>query len=132
MRRIMIFFVIVSLLFTMTVALAEIPDVSDLSYEELIQLQEKLSQALWASDGWNRVNVPMGNYVIGTDIPAGRWTIYGTISQSHLWVRHNHVESLIYIDSETPVNLTLYDGDELDVNWEPVVFMRYIPVFSFE
>ena len=50
-------------------------DFSGLSLSELIELQEHLQLAMWNSKEWQEVEVPQGIYRIGTDIPAGKWTI---------------------------------------------------------
>ena len=54
---------------------ADIPDLSSLSFDELITLRQQVNLALWQSDSWQSVEVPAGFYQIGADIPAGRWTI---------------------------------------------------------
>ena len=51
------------------------PDLSSLSFDELISLREQVNLALFNSDGWQSVEVPAGFYQIGIDIPAGHWTI---------------------------------------------------------
>ena len=56
-------------------ALADIPDISDLSFDELVQLRDQLNLAIWNSQEWQEVTVPIGVWKIGEDIPAGKWTI---------------------------------------------------------
>ena len=58
-----------------TIASADIPDISGLSFEELGQLIREAKKALWACDEWKEVKVPAGVYTIGEDIPAGHWSI---------------------------------------------------------
>lgn len=65
-------------------ALAEI-DFSTMSFDELMQAQEQLTSALWNSDGWVDVTIPCGVYVIGSDIPAGRWTITASKNVSYVY-----------------------------------------------
>lgn len=48
-------------------------DLSGMSFNELVELQEKVTAAMWASDEWQEVELPAGMYVIGDDIPAGQW-----------------------------------------------------------
>lgn len=55
-------------------ALADV-DLSGMSYEELVELEKQVEQAIWASDGWQEVTVPPGTYKIGEDIPVGKWLI---------------------------------------------------------
>lgn len=50
-------------------------DLSTLSYEELVALKNKVDLAIWESNDWQEVTVPYGVYVVGEDIPAGKWTI---------------------------------------------------------
>ena len=57
------------------VSLADLPDISELSFDELVELKQQINLALWSSDTWQEVKVPVGTYKIGEDIPAGKWTI---------------------------------------------------------
>ena len=56
------------------------PDVSGLSYIELMYTYGAVQRAIWASDEWTSVDVPAGVYLIGTEIPAGHWTITPSVS----------------------------------------------------
>ena len=56
-------------------SLADLPDISGLSFDELVQLREKLNLAIWNSEEWQEVTVPVGVWKIGEDIPARKWTI---------------------------------------------------------
>ena len=92
---------ILALLSSIVSVLAEM-DFSEMSFNELLEAQEQLTTALWASDGWEEVRVPTGIYKIGEDIPAGRWTI-----------------------SITPDNkyyVTIYTGTELDETGNSVAY----------
>ena len=57
------------------VASAEAPDLSGMSFEELVALKEQINLAIWNSEEWQEVEVPQGVWVVGEDIPAGKWTI---------------------------------------------------------
>ena len=57
------------------VSLSDLPDISGLSYEELVQLRDCINLAIWNSEEWQEVTVPPGLWKIGDDIPAGHWTI---------------------------------------------------------
>lgn len=54
---------------------ASAPDLSALSFDELIALRELIDMALWQTDEWQEVVVPIGVYEVGVDIPAGHWNI---------------------------------------------------------
>lgn len=62
-------------LFLVPAAVADVPDISGLTFDELITLREKINLAIWQSAEWQEVTVPAGIWVIGEDIPAGHWTI---------------------------------------------------------
>lgn len=50
-------------------------DLSGLSFDELIALRDRLNLAIWNSQEWQEVTVPIGAWKIGEDIPVGKWTI---------------------------------------------------------
>lgn len=50
-------------------------DLSGMTFDELVALREQIDLAIWSSQEWQEVEVPQGLYIIGTDIPAGKWTI---------------------------------------------------------
>lgn len=50
-------------------------DLSSMSLQELIDLRQQITMAMWKTEEWQEVTVPAGIYKIGEDIPAGRWTI---------------------------------------------------------
>jgi hypothetical protein len=57
------------------VSLADLPDISGLSFDELIQLRDQINLAIWNSQEWQEVTVPPGVYEIGKDIPSGHWSV---------------------------------------------------------
>lgn len=56
-------------------ALADLPDISGLSYNELVQLKDHINLAMWNSQEWQEVTVPAGVWEVGKDIPEGHWSI---------------------------------------------------------
>ena len=56
-------------------AFADLPDISNLSYDELVQLKDSINLAMWNSQEWQEVTVPIGVWEVGSDIPAGKWNI---------------------------------------------------------
>lgn len=56
-------------------AAAENIDLTALSWEELLELKEKITLEQMSRDEWQEVEVPQGVYVVGEDIPAGKWTV---------------------------------------------------------
>lgn len=55
-------------------AFAEV-DLSGMSYDELVALKDQINLAIWSSQEWQEVTVPVGVWKVGEDIPAGHWTI---------------------------------------------------------
>ena len=74
MKRLITILLILALLLP-AAALADLPDISGLSFEELGRLLTNVKKAIWASEEWKEVKVPAGVYKIGEDIPAGHWSI---------------------------------------------------------
>lgn len=50
-------------------------DLSGMTFNELVALKDKINLAIWQSAEWQEVEVPQGVWVVGEDIPAGKWTI---------------------------------------------------------
>lgn len=50
-------------------------DISQLSYDQLVSLKDEINLAIWNSKDWQEVSVPKGVWVVGEDIPAGKWEI---------------------------------------------------------
>ena len=70
---------IIACIFTVTLSFstpvfAEI-DLSGMTFDELVALKEQIDLAIWQSEEWQEVSVPTGLYLVGEDIPAGKWTI---------------------------------------------------------
>ena len=72
MKKLLIFFLLAALAFSS--AAAE-PDLSSMSFDELVALRDQLNLAIWSSREWQEVTVPGGVWKIGEDIPAGHWTV---------------------------------------------------------
>ena len=68
---------VVALVLVSSVALATTVafDFSGLTLAQLVEVQQQLNLAMWATEEWQEVEVPAGVYEIGKDIPAGHWTI---------------------------------------------------------
>ncbi|MDD3921704.1 MAG: hypothetical protein PHO41_11090 [Eubacteriales bacterium] len=89
-------------------ALAEV-DLSGMSYDELVALQEQVELAIWSSDEWQEVTVPSGVYEVGTDIPAGKWTVSAADGVSAVIMWGDALD-------ESGVDLS-YDGDIYEYEW---------------
>ena len=66
-------------------ALADLPDISNLTYDELVQLKDQINLAIWNSQEWQEVTVPAGVWTIGEDIPEGYWTVTPKDTITSFW-----------------------------------------------
>lgn len=89
MKKLLTIILILAMLLPVA-ALADLPDLSGLSYDELIQLKNQINLAIWNSQEWQEVTVPPGLWKIGEDIPAGHWSI-------RLGVKHGY-DTLWYFE----------------------------------
>lgn len=78
---------VVALVLVSSVALATTVsfDFSGLSLAQLVEVQQQLTMAMWATKEWQEVEVPQGIYEIGVDIPAGHWTIKAA-DGAYVWI----------------------------------------------
>lgn len=56
-------------------ALGDLPDISGLSFDELVELKNNIQLAMWNCEEWQEVRVPAGVWKVGEDIPVGHWAI---------------------------------------------------------
>lgn len=75
-------------------ALADLPDISGLSYDELVQLKNQINLAMWNSNEWQEVTVPVGVWKVGEDIPVGHWSISLSTSTSAKWASVKYCDRL--------------------------------------
>lgn len=57
-------------------------DLSALSWDELIALKAEIGKEQMSRDEWQEVEVPQGVWVVGEDIPAGKWTVRCTTGRA--------------------------------------------------
>ena len=67
--------ILLALIMTFSIASASGIDLSQLTFDELVDLREQLNLAIWNSAEWQEVTVPQGVWEVGKDIPAGHWSI---------------------------------------------------------
>lgn len=65
-------------------AFAEV-DLSGMSYDELVALKDQINLAIWNSQEWQEVTVPVGVWKVGEDIPAGHWELTVAPGGSSTW-----------------------------------------------
>ena len=127
------------------IAAAEV-DLSNMSFDELLELQAQVNLAIFNSDKWKEVEVPMGVWDIGKDIPAGRYELSPGANAS----TYTYPYVVYYLDrsekSGTPdkirgqyrikvgetLVIELFEGNVLKIEDTSVIFKRYVPSFNFE
>lgn len=63
------------LVFLPVFSYADLPDISGLSFDELVELKEEINKAIVNSKEWQEVTVFNGVWQVGFSIPAGKWTV---------------------------------------------------------
>lgn len=136
MKKLITVVLILALLMT-SAALADVPDISGLTKEELVELNQQIGLKLFSEKLINGVHIPIGVYTVGEDIPAGSYRVKLENNQD------NSVISLNYIDDEGKKRvsgsfalgdiygayevgkMTLENGQIVIIDFAPVVFFPY-------
>lgn len=109
-------------------------DFSGLSFDQLLAVRAELDAAIWASDGWQEATVPQGAYVVGVDIPAGRWHVacYSLMAEVDVYPSESTYNadeysaiSLNVLSEDSPANIELNDGQYVVVSYGSAVFTPY-------
>ena len=74
MKKLLIAALILALILP-AAALADLPDISGLTRDELIELDRSIQALLFSEELANGIKVDQGKYIIGEDIPAGTYRI---------------------------------------------------------
>ena len=78
MKRVCSFLLVLSMMMIPMLACTESIDLTGMSLDELVKLQERVTMAMWQTNEWQEVTVPAGLYTVGVEIPSGKWTITAT------------------------------------------------------
>ena len=137
--------IVACLLLIVCAAQAEDLDLNSMSFDELRALQEKVTQALLNCSEWKQVEIPMGKWDIGKDIPAGRYELAAGPNEStynyphvvYYLERHENgtpdkIRGQYYLRNGETLVIELFDGNVLGINDCSVLMRRYVPSFSFE
>ena len=139
---------------------AEEIDISGLSFDQLVALKERINLALFESDEWQEVTVPQGVWIVGKDIPAGKWMItavqdeygqtyvqYGSkLDENKNEIVYRYLREYFWVYSKVHRNLRstdvteyvvdLREGDYVVIspNYGPAVFTPFTdePSFTFK
>ena len=121
-------------------AAADLPDISNLSKEELIQLDGIIQNMLFEQSLPDGVLLPAGNYVVGIDLPAGDYradvvsdtggiiNIYKTKEdyESHPLLSLNQEIALGNMWGTLVFRLTLEEGNYVILKYNSLKLYRYV------
>lgn len=93
MKKLIVITLILALLLP-AAALSDLPDISHLTYDELVQLKDRINLAMWNSEEWQEVTVPIGVWKVGEDIPLGHWSISISPTTSSKWASIKYCDKL--------------------------------------
>lgn len=122
---------VMALLLVGALASADV-DLSGMTYDELVELRDQLDKTIWAMDEWEYVQVPGGDYDVGVDIPAGRWTLVG-VDYSYFCVyksrnlKDDYDAQIVSepLDYNERYNITLEDGQYFELSGT-IAFQHYL------
>lgn len=107
-------------------AAAESIDLSGLSFDQLMELRNKLNAEIISRAEWKEVTVPAGTWIVGEDIPAGTYSITPKNGGAYLRIRDTSGDLLVYGGirdaNETIGKFKLGDGYTVEIEDGTLVF----------
>ena len=96
---------------------------NEASPADLLNLRNKVDEAILASDSWESVNVPAGTYQAGVHIPAGKWAVRAGYDDAWCSMMvgeklESNGKTINYFDSESYFSFSLaneYLYDDVDI-----------------
>jgi hypothetical protein len=110
---------------------AERIDFSGLSLDALIMLKTWINEEIAERTKYDKaVNVPVGEYIIGADIPVGIYTLTINTQSAVLMIYSENgqlIGSHIMLkdSSDTIGKITLKNGQIIEIKGSPIVFSTY-------
>lgn len=75
MKKLAVVFFALLLAFASVAMADEKIDLQGMTFDELVALKDQINLAIWNSQEWQEVTVPVGVWIGGEDIPVGHWTV---------------------------------------------------------
>ena len=119
-----LFAVLLAILLVSSVAVADAPDLSDLTYEQLIALQHYFTAEIVSRPEWQEIEIPAGDWTIGVDIPAGYYSIKSTDNRNIVRIEDSDGRAAgIYktLGKDEVVGKTLFPEGMIFSCWHPVL-----------
>ena len=116
-----------------TAALADLPDISGLSYDELVALRDKIDIAIMESEEHLEIELPPGLWSVGVDFPAGCWLVTPADNQYlNLWYGDVLNESKTGAgwgwDSVNGYNNTMSTKKNRDGSWKDPDYPHFVTI----
>ncbi len=119
-------------------ALADLPDISGLSNDELLELREKIQLQLFSSKLVDGITVPPGEYIIGEDIPEGSYRVCAiSLERNSMVIIYSAGKNVLtsyaigdLYGAYEVGKLPLENGMIIEVDFAPVIFYPYAGLFN--
>ena len=137
MKKLIALLMIIALLLPVAV-LADLPDISGLSYDELLELRTKIQLQLFSSKLVDGITVPPGEYIIGVDIPEGSYRVGAISLERNSVIAINSAEKKVIASyaigdlygAYEVGKMTIENGMIIEVDFAPVIFYPYAGLFN--
>ena len=126
---------LIAVLLLPAAALADLPDISGLTHNELIELNHRIQMRLFSEKLMNGVNIPVGRYTVGEDIPAGSYRVAISVENGLIVIYSpdektvcSYALGLVY-DVYEIGKITLEEGQIFDLSYGSVTLYPYSGLF---
>lgn len=86
-------------------------ELTKMTYEELINLQESLNLQIWNAGNWRKIIIPFGKYTVGVDIPSGEYLLVPWGKKAFFDIKHGEDSRTIMLEGEEKEEIELFDDD---------------------
>ncbi len=111
----------------LSAASAETINLSNLSYNELLELRQQVDFAIAQTREWKQVIVSPGEYIVGIDIPAGSYTVdlCGSLANIEVYSDGKRIHGHCLTKSDRVGKLPLQDGQIVRIEYGDMLFTPY-------
>lgn len=131
MKKLLIIFV--AIVCFATIALAE-QDLSEMSFDELIDLRDKINAEITKRPEWKGVEVPAGEWIVGVDIPEGTYSVTtdAYVSIIHVWTKPINDEgdgdTMKPVSIDNPIGKLILNNGDIFINIHTVYLSQPKPL----
>lgn len=121
-------------------SLADLPDISGLTVDELLELNHQIQLRLFSEKLIDGVDVPAGDYIVGEDVPAGtyRMKVGFPSSGGYLTIYESQERKISVVESflgeywgVTEIGkIELKDGNMIHLSGNTLRFFAYAGLFN--